>query len=276
MGSAGTWGTARPSTSTLCSDWARRPSTAGRSRPWPTPRAEVPPLTSEKPTLRTRPEDFRVDEVLAYTPIGEGGHTYIRLEKRLLETEDVAHALGRLTGVRPAEIGYAGRKDRAAIATQWFSVPGVDPARALAFEIDGCRVLEAVPHGHKLRVGRVRANRFDLIVRGVPSARLEGLEEQAETIRLRGIANRFGPQRFGRGGHNVQKAVALARGEWRERDRRKARFLHSALQAWVFNEVLDAREAPVNMLAFMAMAAVLCVLIGSYPVLLYDILPFDF
>lgn len=38
---------------------------------------------------------------------------------------------------------------------------------------------------------------------------------------------------------------------------------------------LSAREAPLNMLAAMAVAAVLCVAIGSYPTLLYNILPYD-
>ncbi len=42
--------------------------------------------------------------------------------------------------------GYAGRKDRFAVARQWFSVPRLDPGRALALEGEGIRVLEAVRH----------------------------------------------------------------------------------------------------------------------------------
>ena len=132
------------------------------------------------------------------------------------------------------------------MATQWLSVPGLDPAAALALDAEGLRVLEAVPHPHKLRVGRVRANRFDLCVRGVDPSRHARLHEAASDVRARGLPNRFGPQRFGRGGRNVERAIALARGEWRERDRRKARFLFSALQAHVFNAVLDARPRPID------------------------------
>ena len=73
--------------------------------------------------------------------------------------------LARLAGVRPAEVGYAGRKDRVAIARRWFSVPELDPERALALEGQGVRVLEAVRHPHKLRTGQLRGNRFELTLR---------------------------------------------------------------------------------------------------------------
>ena len=77
-------------------------------------------------SLRSQPEDFRVDEIPLYAPSGEGGHTFVRVEKRLRTTEEVARELARAAGVRAAEIGYAGRKDRVAVTTQWFSVPGLD------------------------------------------------------------------------------------------------------------------------------------------------------
>ncbi|NNE37117.1 MAG: hypothetical protein HKN08_02335 [Gammaproteobacteria bacterium] len=38
---------------------------------------------------------------------------------------------------------------------------------------------------------------------------------------------------------------------------------------------IKAKEPPVNMLLAMAIAAVLCVAIGSYPAILYNILPYD-
>ncbi len=203
-------------------------------------------MSEDTPILRARPEDFRVDEELAYAPSGEGGHTYLHVEKCMLETDEVARMLARAAGVRPSEVGYAGRKDRRAVATQWLSVPGLDPSAALALEAPGLRVLDAERHPHKLRVGRVRSNRFELVVRGVDEARLAPLHAAAEDVRTRGLPNRFGPQRFGRGGRNVERALALARGETRERDRRKARFLHSALQAHVFNAVLEARPIPID------------------------------
>ena len=55
--------------------------------------------------LRETPEDFRVDELPAYAPAGRGDHTFVRVEKRLRTTEQVARitemfrAVGKAVGV---------------------------------------------------------------------------------------------------------------------------------------------------------------------------------
>ena len=59
------------------------------------------------------------------------------------------------------------------------------------------------------------------------------------------MPNRFGPQRFGWDGGNLEQARRLLRGEKIGADRRHARFLLSALQAAVFNAVLSARPLPL-------------------------------
>ncbi len=192
------------------------------------------------------PEDFRVDELPLYPPRGEGDHTLVRIEKRLLTTEEAVRALARHARVRPAEIGYAGRKDRRAVTRQWLSVPGLAPERALAFEGEGLRVLEAARHPHKLRTGHLRGNRFELVVRGLEAARLERVAARLAELDRVGMPNRFGAQRFGREGENADRGRALLAGELRLRDRRKGRFLLSALQAEVFNACLEARDVPLD------------------------------
>ena len=117
------------------------------------------------PGIGLAPEDFVVDEIPLYRPTGKGEHTFVHVEKRLRNSEGVRRDLARLAGVRTAEVGYAGRKDRVAIARQWFSVPGLDPKRALTFTGEGLRVLEAVRHPHKRRTGQLRGNRFQLLRR---------------------------------------------------------------------------------------------------------------
>jgi len=192
------------------------------------------------------PEDFIVDEIPLYRPSGEGEHTFVRVEKRLRNSEGVRRELARLAGVRPSEVGYAGRKDRVAIARQWFSVPGLDPQRALALEAEGIRVLEAVRHPHKLRTGQLRGNRFALTVRHLsePGRVAPALTEMVS----RGMPNRFGAQRFGRDSGNAARGRALLEGAPVGRDRSQARFLLSALQAEVFNAVLAERPLPLDRL----------------------------
>lgn len=192
------------------------------------------------------PEDFVVDEIPLYAPRGEGPHTFVRVEKRLRTTEEVARALARLAGVPPREVGYAGRKDRLAVARQWLSVPGLDPERALHFEMEGLRVLEAARHGNRLRTGHLRGNRFEIVVRELSREQVAGAGAALEALVRRGMPNRFGAQRFGRDGGNALRGLRLLAGDPPGRDRRAARFWLSALQAEVFNDWLEARPLPLD------------------------------
>ena len=194
------------------------------------------------------PEDFVVEEIPLFAPCGEGGHTFVRVEKRLCDTEGVARQLARHAGVPVREVGYAGRKDRVAVARQWLSVPGLEPERALGFEGRGFRVLEAVPHRHKLRTGQLRGNRFELRLRGVAAEQRARAEERLPELAQSGFANRFGPQRFGRGGGNAALGREILRSGRSGPDRRAARFLVSAYQAWLFNAFLARRGPPFDRL----------------------------
>ncbi|MCP3987359.1 MAG: tRNA pseudouridine(13) synthase TruD [bacterium] len=196
--------------------------------------------------LAEAPEDFVVDEVPLYPPCGDGEHTFVRVEKRLCNTEQVARALARAAGVRPRDIGYAGRKDRVAVTRQWLSVPGLAPEQALALEGEGWKVLEATPHRHKLRTGQLRENRFELVVRELAPEELAHAERSLPEIEERGFPNRFGPQRFGREGDNAQRGQEILLSGRMGRDKRQARFLVSAFQAELFNACLDHRSLPLD------------------------------
>ena len=187
-----------------------------------------------------------MDEVPLYAPAGEGAHTFLLVEKRLRSTDDVARALARAAGVRARDVGYAGRKDRVAVTTQWFSVPGIAPDRALDLALPGARVLEAARHPHKLRTGHLRGNRFRIAVRIGDAAAVAAAEAALARLERAGMPNRFGAQRFGRDGANVERAQALLAGDAAPGDRRRARFLLSALQAAVFNDVLAERASRWN------------------------------
>jgi tRNA pseudouridine13 synthase len=198
--------------------------------------------------LAASPDDFVVDEIPLFAPSGEGAHTFVRIEKRGRTTEEVARLLARLAGVPHAEVGYAGRKDKQARTTQWFSVPGLDPQAALAFEAEGVRALEAARHAQRLRTAQLRGNRFALVVRELEPRQVAGAEAAAARVRSVGLPNKFGAQRFGREGDNAERARALLAGADPGRDRRAARFLLSALQAEVFNAFLAARPLPLDAL----------------------------
>ncbi len=191
--------------------------------------------------IRTRPEDFRVFEEPLYEPTDEGNHTFLLVEKTDRTTEQVARDLSRASGVASRDVGYAGRKDRHAVTRQWFSLEGVDPERALDFELPKALVLEARRHPHKIKTGHLRANRFEIVLRADGPIDLRPIERRVDELMRRGMPNRYGEQRFGREGDNAQQARRLLAGGRPPRDRRAARFLISALQSEVFNAVLAER-----------------------------------
>ncbi len=196
--------------------------------------------------LRATPEDFLVEEIALYEPSGEGAHTFVWVEKRGRSTEEIARALARVSGAEARDVGYAGRKDRWAVARQWFSVPGLEPERALSIELPEARVLRAARHPHKLRTGQLRANRFELRVREVGAEAAAAAQRELDRAVRVGMPNRYGEQRFGRDGDNAERGRALLEGRLRPRDRRAARFWLSALQAELFNAALERRSLPLD------------------------------
>lgn len=194
-------------------------------------------------TFTPSPERFIVEEIPAYAPAGEGTHTFVWIEKRGLTTFDAIARLAKALGVPARDVGYAGMKDKQATTRQWLSVPGVDPARALAFAGDqALRVLEATPHPHKLRLGHLRSNRFEVVLTGsATDDEVARLRARFAELGARGVPNRYGEQRFGVDAANAARGLAILRGEQHERDKRKRRLFLSALQSAVFNRALELR-----------------------------------
>jgi tRNA pseudouridine13 synthase len=168
-----------------------------------------------KGRLLAGPAHFLVIEEPAYAPSGSGEHLYVEIEKEGLTTDEVAVALARACDVKAVDVGCAGRKDRHAITRQWFSVRSGTEAHLsnlrTAFAKGRLLVLNASRHGNKLRVGHLRGNRFRLGLGEV--ADLVQLQAALDTLARHGIANRFGPQRFGLGGANLLVARAWGGGD---------------------------------------------------------------
>jgi tRNA pseudouridine13 synthase len=191
--------------------------------------------------LSRSPGDFRVREIPAYSPSGEGEHLFVRFEKRELNTPDAVTAIARALGVDPRGAGWAGLKDRHAVTEQWASFAGADAGRALALELEGIRVLEAVRHPHKLRTGHLRGNAFEVVVRGAGS-RLDAARAIIARLERDGVPDYFGEQRFGRGGDNAARARRwLLEGGRAPRSRFDKKLLVSALQSLLFNDALAER-----------------------------------
>ena len=198
--------------------------------------------------IRRTPEDFRVEEIDAFEPTGEGEHLLLTIEKRGLNTAAVAKQLAAWAGLPEMAIGYAGMKDRHAVTRQRFSVhlprrvapematlqaddPGSGPRPYL-------RVLDATWHNRKLPRGALAGNRFALVLRDVRGERA-AIDARLAQIAASGLPNWFGEQRFGREGGNIAAALSMFAGRRVRRDQRS--ILLSAARSELFNRVLAAR-----------------------------------
>jgi tRNA pseudouridine13 synthase len=204
------------------------PENGSLRAPFAPPLATVA-LTGVGGRIGSDPEDFVVDEVPLYAASGSGEHTYVRLRKRNVTTRDAVRDVARAAGIDARDIGVAGMKDKRAVTTQWLEI------------------LEVSRHSNKLRTGHLAANRFSIRLVDVG----DGAERRArsifEHIAAHGLPNRFGAQRFGRGGENLSRAL-----EWIEKDAGptpprvppfEKKLWSSVLQAEAFNRYLTERVA---------------------------------
>ena len=200
------------------------------------PRAFGAPLGQG--TLRAHPEDFIVEEDLGFSASGTGQHVLLKVRKRNANTQWVARELAKLCGCHPRDVGYAGLKDRRAVAIQWLTVPKSKlPVEAWPQvrhpEFD---VLEAHAHSRKLPRGALAGNRFAIRIRDV-AVDDQALNSRVAEIVRHGVPNYFGPQRFGHNGSNLAR-IADGLQSLRAPERG---FVLSAARSIIFNAVLAER-----------------------------------
>lgn len=207
------------------------------------PRAHGAPVLAAR--IRSSAEDFFVEELPGFEASGAGEHLLLNVEKRGMNTAFAAKTIAQWAGVDESAIGYAGLKDRHAVTRQRFSVwiPKKIAPDIAALQSDELRVLEHAWHARKLPRGALAGNWFVLVLREVSGGR-DAVEARLAAIAGRGVPNYFGEQRFGRGGDNVRKAVAMFAGGRVKREERT--MLLSAARSALFNRVLSARVEAGN------------------------------
>jgi len=180
----------------------------------------LPFLTQDQPgvggVIKTRPEDFFVEELPAYEPCGSGTHIYALIEKNGLGTREALDRVAKALNIQRREIGSAGLKDAHAVARQWISIEHIQPERLEQLSLAQVRVLKTSRHTNKLKPGHLRGNRFVVRLRKLVLP-IEEARKTAESVMAilacRGVPNYFGPQRFGNHRNNHLLGRALARND---------------------------------------------------------------
>lgn len=193
--------------------------------------------------IRERAADFRVAEELGFKPRGAGEHLFLRLRETGCNTAWVAGRIARWAGRPRSDVGYAGMKDRHAVTEQWFSVrcPGGRHPDPDTLAVPGVELVATARHDRKLRRGALAGNRFRIRVTDL-TADPQRLLASLKSVRMRGVPNAFGPQRFGLDGGNLQIAADWFGGGLKPR-RELRGFALSAARSLIFNAVLAERIA---------------------------------
>jgi len=162
--------------------------------------------------IKTRPEDFFVEELPLYEASGSGTHVYAQIEKKGLGTREALDRIARVLNVSRRDIGLAGLKDAHAVARQWISIEHIEPQRVEQVSIPDVRVLQTTRHTNKLKPGHLRGNRFVVRLRKLALPMPQATEVTQTVLSIlgrRGVPNYFGPQRFGnhQDNHLLGKAV---------------------------------------------------------------------
>ncbi|XP_054136799.1 pseudouridylate synthase PUS7L isoform X1 [Melozone crissalis] len=137
-------------------------------------------------------------------------YTAFTLQKENLETLEAIGLLAAELDVLPSDFSYTGIKDKKAITLQPMVVKKVTPERLKEIgnkmEKKGMKIYNIRPAQQHLRLGQLKGNHFDIVVRDLQhhshdsSADLkERIAEAVESVETKGFVNYYGPQRFGQG-----------------------------------------------------------------------------
>ncbi len=208
---------------------------------------ELPEIAGIGGELKSIPADFVVEEIPLYEPEGEGGHAFLWVEKTDIAAFELIDQLASTFGVDRRDIGVAGQKDKRAITRQYVSIPVADDDsldRFLESTIEGVTILKATRHPKKLKRGHLSGNRFEIRLRDVRHAP-EDVDEITKFIAGNGVANRFGPQRFGNNRSTFWAGYqTLSTDEAPKRLRKNKRLRGLALnavQSAIFNAIANER-----------------------------------
>jgi len=196
-------------------------------------------------------EDFCVDELQTLSALPEGEHVWLKVWKSGENTQFVAEKLANFAGVRHFDVGYAGRKDRHAVTTQWFSVWLPDASKEPVWtemNSETIKILNVKRQKRKLRRGEHKGNRFHVRLRDIRNEDASFCKQDIETklaeIKKQGIPNYFGEQRFGCRGDNLVQALNSTTLNNRRPSKKGKRInakeglYLSAVRSWLFNQIL--------------------------------------
>ncbi|UOS00730.1 tRNA pseudouridine(13) synthase TruD [Helicobacter pylori] len=189
--------------------------------------------------------DFCVHEVPLYDFSNTGEHAVIQVRKSGLSTLEMLQIFSQILGVKIAELGYAGLKDKNALTTQFISLPKkytpLLEKNTSNFQEKNLKILSLNYHHNKIKLGHLKGNRFFMRFKKMTPLNAQKTEQVLEQIAQFGMPNYFGPQRFGKFNDNHQEGLKILQNQTKFAHQKLNAFLISSYQSYLFNSLLSKR-----------------------------------
>ena len=133
------------------------------------------------------------------------------------ETQDAMGVISRILHTKPRDFGFAGTKDRRGVTSQRMTLHKVRASRLAKLKLFQMKVGNFKYVDRELGLGDLKGNLFTLTLRGIEGGTEETVTRAVNELKLSGVINYFGLQRFGThaiGTHEI--GAALLRGAWAE------------------------------------------------------------
>jgi len=163
--------------------------------------------------IKTKPEDFVVEEVPAIEIGNEGKFNVYVLKKSNVSTIEAIRLIAKFTKIPLKEIGFAGLKDKFAVTTQYLTIPESYNLEDFCVKLTekGWTKAENLQHGNEtgfcvkrigkskipLSIGDLKGNKFTVVIRNLEKELRERFYKNLEIVKNFGMPNYFGEQRFG-------------------------------------------------------------------------------
>ena len=146
--------------------------------------------------IKTRPEDFIVEEEPQLPAPGDGKQGIARVTAARWETNDLVETIASRLGIPAEYVGFAGMKDKQAVTTQYMSFP-VSMRRVRALDLPRITVEVLYRARKPIYRGQLAGNHFHVTIRKVTGTRAQTEAIRRQIIETGGFPNFFGVQRFG-------------------------------------------------------------------------------
>lgn len=145
-------------------------------------------------TVKSRPEDFKVQELAQLPFISTGPFAVYLLEKSGWNTIDALREISKELNIPPRLFSYGGKKDRHAQTEQFVSIEhtGIKDFTKGPLRLTFVGFMDR-PMGPDL----IEGNRFEVAIRRLAPKVSADIFNEAEHVRSNGFVNYFDDQRFG-------------------------------------------------------------------------------